>query len=113
MADDTHESFKLPNLGPDEIEIELEDYQEEATFEDGELPPFPPSDEFDAWIDKADATPNIEERDKNLQEATKVAIRDIVLIPVHYEQDLYATKKNVDLKPRMYKFIWAYEIDIN
>lgn len=71
------------------------------------------SDEFDAWVDKADATPNIEERDKNLQEATKVAIRDIVLIPVHYEQDLYATKKNVDLKPRMDKFIWAYEIDIN
>lgn len=70
------------------------------------------SDEFDSWIDKADATPNVEERDKYLQEATKVAIRDIVLIPLHYEQDLYAAKKNIDLKPRMDKFIWAYEIDI-
>lgn len=71
------------------------------------------SEEFDAWIDKADATPRIEERDKFLQEATKVAIRDIVLIPVHYEQDIYAAKSNIDLKPRMDKFIWTYEIDFN
>ena len=70
------------------------------------------SEEFDAWIDKADATPRVEERDKFLQEATKVAVRDIVLIPIHYEQDLYAVKNNVDLKPRMDKFVWAYEIDI-
>jgi len=70
------------------------------------------SEEFDAWIDKADATPRVEERDKYLQEATKIAVRDIVLIPVHYEQDLYAAKKNVDLKPRVDKFLWAYEIDI-
>ena len=70
------------------------------------------SEEFDAWIDKADATPRIDERDKFLQEATKVAVKDIALIPVHYEQDLYATKKNVDLKPRVDKFIWTYEIDI-
>ena len=69
------------------------------------------SEEFDSWIDKADATPRIEERDKFLQEATKVAVRDIVLIPVHYEQDLYGVNSKVDLKPRMDKFIWAYEID--
>jgi peptide/nickel transport system substrate-binding protein len=70
------------------------------------------SEEFDAWIDKADATPRVEERDKYLQEATKVAVRDIVLIPVHYEQDLYAAKTSVDLKPRVDKFIWAYDIDV-
>jgi peptide/nickel transport system substrate-binding protein len=70
------------------------------------------SEEFDAWIDKADATPRVEERDKFLQEATKIAVRDIVLIPIHYEQDLYATKQNVDLKPRVDKFIWTYELDI-
>ena len=71
------------------------------------------SEEFDAWIDKADATPRVEERDRYLQEATKIAVRDIVLIPIHYEQDLYAAKKNVILKPRVDKFIWTYEIDIN
>jgi peptide/nickel transport system substrate-binding protein len=63
-------------------------------------------------IDKADSTPKIEERNKHLQEATKIAVHDIPLIPIHYEQDLYAAKKNVELKPRMDKFIWAYEMDI-
>jgi peptide/nickel transport system substrate-binding protein len=71
------------------------------------------SEEFDAWVDKADATPRVEERDQFLQEATRVAVRDIVLIPIHYEQDLYAAKKNVDLKPRVDKFIWTYDLDVN
>jgi peptide/nickel transport system substrate-binding protein len=39
-------------------------------------------------------------------------VHDIPLIPIHYEQDLYAARKKVDLKPRMDKFIWAYEMDI-
>jgi peptide/nickel transport system substrate-binding protein len=63
-------------------------------------------------IDKADATARIEERHKHLQEATRIAVHDIPLIPIHYEQDLYAARKKVDLKPRMDKFIWAYEMDI-
>ena len=71
------------------------------------------SAEFDGWIDKADATPRVEERDKYLQEATRVAVRDIPLIPVHYEQDLYAIKTSVEMTPRVDKFIWAYEMDIN
>ncbi len=68
---------------------------------------------FDEMIDKADATSKLEERNRYLQEATKIAIQDIPLIPVHYEQDLYAAKKNVDLKARADKFLWAYEMDIN
>ncbi len=67
---------------------------------------------FVEMIDKADSTPKIEERHKLLQEATKIAVHDIPLIPIHYEQDIYAAKKSVDLKPRMDKFIWAYEMDI-
>ena len=63
-------------------------------------------------IDKADSTAKIEERHKHLQEATRIVVHDIPLIPIHYEQDLYAAKKNVDLKPRMDKFIWAYEMDV-
>lgn len=68
--------------------------------------------EFDALIDKADATPDLDERDQYLQAATRIAVRDIVLIPLHYEQDLYATKKNVTLTPRVDKFIWTWELDI-
>jgi peptide/nickel transport system substrate-binding protein len=63
-------------------------------------------------IDKADSTAKIAERHMYLQEATKIAVHDIPLIPIHYEQDIYAAKKSVDLKPRMDKFIWAYEMDV-
>ena len=69
--------------------------------------------EFDAFIDKADSTADMAKRDEFLKEATKIAVRDIPMIPIHYEQDIYAAKKNVKVVPRMDKFIWAYEMDVN
>jgi peptide/nickel transport system substrate-binding protein len=35
------------------------------------------------------------------------------MIPVHYEMDIYAAKENVDMKPGVDKFLYAYEIDVN
>ena len=70
------------------------------------------NDAFDGWIDKADATADMAKRNEFLQEATKIAVREIPMIPVHYEQDIYAAKKNVTVVPRMDKFIWAYELDV-
>jgi peptide/nickel transport system substrate-binding protein len=67
---------------------------------------------FDDWIDKADATSDMKKRHEFLQEATKIAVKDIPMIPVHYEQDIYAARKNVTVVPRMDKFIWAYEMDV-
>ncbi len=68
--------------------------------------------QFDEWIDKADATSDMKKRHEYLQEATKIAAQDIPMIPVHYEQDIYAAKRNVTVVPRMDKFIWAYEMDV-
>ena len=68
--------------------------------------------QFDEWIDKADATADMKKRHEYLQEATKIAVKDIPMIPVHYEQDIYAAKKNITVVPRMDKFIWAYEMDV-
>ncbi|QPC85484.1 ABC transporter substrate-binding protein [Mesorhizobium sp. NBSH29] len=68
--------------------------------------------EVDALIDKADATSKLDERDGYLQDVTKILMKDIPMIPVHYEQDLYAAKKSVKLTPRADKFLWAYEIDV-
>ena len=68
--------------------------------------------EVDALIDKADATSKLEERDAALQEVTKILMKDIPMIPIHYEQDLYAAKTNVEMTPRADKFLWAYEIDV-
>lgn len=68
--------------------------------------------EVDALIDKADATAKLDERDKYLQDVTKILMADIPMIPIHYEQDLYAAKTNVDITPRADKFLWAYDIDV-
>ncbi len=68
--------------------------------------------EMDALVDKADATPSIEERDAYLQDATKILMADIPMIPVHYEQDIYAVRDGVTLEPRVDKFLWAYDMDV-
>ena len=68
--------------------------------------------ELDALLDKADSTASMEERDGYLQDATKLLLADIPMIPVHYEQDVYASHDNVTFTPRTDKFIWAYEMDV-
>ena len=69
--------------------------------------------EVDTLVDQADATPSIEERDRLLQEATKILMADIPMIPVHYEQDIYAARDGVSLTPRVDKFIWAFDMDVD
>ncbi len=68
--------------------------------------------DLDALLDKADSTANMDERDSYLQEATKILLADIPMVPVHYEQDIYASHDGVTFTPRTDKFIWAYEMDI-
>lgn len=68
--------------------------------------------EVDSLLDKADSTAKIEERDGFLQEVTKLLLADIPMIPVHYEQDIYASHDDVTFTPRTDKFIWAYEMDV-
>ncbi|SDX43167.1 ABC transporter substrate-binding protein [Litoreibacter albidus] len=69
--------------------------------------------EMDALVDKADSTPDVEQRDAYLQEATKILMADIPMIPVHYEQDIYAVRDGVTLVPRVDKFLWAYDMDVD
>ena len=69
--------------------------------------------EVDALIDEADSTAKIAERDAALQEATTILLQDIPMIPVHYELDIYAVSDDVEMEPRVDKFIWAYEMDVN
>ncbi|BDA86473.1 transporter [Aureimonas sp. SA4125] len=68
--------------------------------------------EVDALLDKADSTSKLDERDAHLQEATRILLQDIPMVPVHYEQDVYASRSGVTFTPRVDKFIWAYEMDV-
>ena len=67
---------------------------------------------LDAAVDRADSTADIDERDAALQEATRILMADIPMIPVHYEQDIYGVRDGIVMEPRTDKFIWAYEIGI-
>lgn len=69
--------------------------------------------EVDALIIEADSTPDITKRHETLQKATAILMKDIPMIPVHYEQDIYAAHKSVKFTPRTDKFLWAYEMDID
>ena len=69
--------------------------------------------EVDALIDKADSTPRVEERDKHLQAVTEILLRDIPMIPVHYEQDIYGARDGIEFTPRTDKFMWAYDMDVS
>ncbi|APE45917.1 ABC transporter substrate-binding protein (plasmid) [Sulfitobacter alexandrii] len=68
--------------------------------------------ELDKLVDEADATPSLEKRDEILQEATKLLMAEIPMIPLHYEQDIYGVRDGVTLEPRTDKFIWAYDMDV-
>ena len=68
--------------------------------------------EVDALIIEADSTAVVEERHATLQKATEILLHDIPMIPVHYEQDIYAAHDGVLFTPRTDKFLWAFEMDI-
>jgi peptide/nickel transport system substrate-binding protein len=68
--------------------------------------------ELDAAVDRADSTAKIEERDAALQDATRILLADIPMIPVHYEQDIYGVREGIEMAPRVDKFLWAYEIEM-
>ncbi len=68
---------------------------------------------LDEAVDRADSTADMDARDAALQDATKVLLEDIPMIPLHYEQDIYGAKENVQMEPRVDKFLWAYEIQVD
>ncbi|MEM8855289.1 MAG: ABC transporter substrate-binding protein, partial [Pseudomonadota bacterium] len=68
---------------------------------------------LDAAVDAADSTADIDERDAHLQEATKILLQDIPMIPLHYELDIYAVRDGITLEPRVDKFLWAYDIKVD
>lgn len=69
--------------------------------------------EIDDLVDKADSTAEISERDEYLQEATRILIDDIPMIPLHYEQDVYGARDGVEFIPRVDKFLWTYTMDVS
>lgn len=66
--------------------------------------------EMDALLLKAMATIDDAERDKMLQEAETMVLDDFGIIPLHYEQTVWAMKPNLTYVPRVDQYTMASEV---
>ena len=67
---------------------------------------------FDALLDKADATGDPKERGAFLEQASRLILEDVGVIPLYFEQDVYGMKKGVAFAPRADKYILTYTMDV-
>jgi peptide/nickel transport system substrate-binding protein len=66
---------------------------------------------IDAIIEKSLATFDPEERERLYIEATKLGMAEQALIPLHFQVNIYAMRKGLNLRPRMQEGIRAWEVD--
>jgi peptide/nickel transport system substrate-binding protein len=65
----------------------------------------------DALIEAASSTVNQDERLKNMQEAQRIALlQDQNIIPLHFQEDIYAKSKKLNWKPRADHYLWYYDM---
>jgi len=70
------------------------------------------NEEVDALIDEALATREVEKRDELIQEVWKIASEEVAYIPIHFQQDVFATNSKIDYNPRPNKYIYAWDIEV-
>jgi len=69
------------------------------------------NEKVDKLIDLSNSLMNPEERLKVMQEVQRIAlVENQIVIPLHYQVDIYAAGKNIDYKPRPDGYITAFEI---
>ncbi|MDR1740591.1 MAG: ABC transporter substrate-binding protein [Synergistaceae bacterium] len=68
--------------------------------------------EFDRLIDAGDATADVAKRAEYLEEAARVILDDVGVIPLYFNKDNYGKKDKVKFTPRFDKQILAQEMDI-
>lgn len=69
------------------------------------------NDKVNELIDKAYQTADKEERAKLVAEAAQIAADDVAYIPLHFQKDLFAKKKNINYTPRPNKYIFAWDME--
>ncbi|WP_432401484.1 ABC transporter substrate-binding protein [Wukongibacter sp. M2B1] len=67
---------------------------------------------LDELIDKAYQTSDIDERAQLVAEAAQIAADDVAYIPLHFQKDLFAKKKNISYTPRPNKYVFTWDMDI-
>ena len=67
--------------------------------------------EIDAVIEKSLATFDPEERERLYIEATKMGMAQQAILPLHFQVNIYAMRKGINLRPRMQEGVRAWEVD--
>ncbi|MBI3706856.1 MAG: ABC transporter substrate-binding protein [Proteobacteria bacterium] len=65
---------------------------------------------LDAVLDEALATVDDEKREKLLQDAGEIAMNDVAIIPLHYQVNVWATRKGYAYTPRTDENTYAFEV---
>jgi peptide/nickel transport system substrate-binding protein len=71
------------------------------------------SAEFDAQLDKALATIDIGEREKVYREATRFAMNDVAIIPLHHQFNIWAMRERLAYVPQVNEQSLAMNISIS
>ena len=66
--------------------------------------------EMDKLVQQALATVDDAKREKLLQQATQIAIEDLGIIPLHYQVNVWATRKGLAYKPRTDEYTLATSV---
>ena len=67
--------------------------------------------EMDALLTEAMATIDDEKRDQLLQQAGTIVLEDYGIIPLHYEQTVWAMKPDLEYEPRVDQYTMAREVE--
>ena len=65
---------------------------------------------MDRLLDQALATVDNAKREKLLQEATEIAIRDQAVVPLHYQVNTWAARRNFTYVPRTDERTYAHAV---
>jgi peptide/nickel transport system substrate-binding protein len=66
--------------------------------------------EFDKLCDDADATADMAQRTKYLQDATRLLAKEMPFVPLYFQEDSYGFSKKLDFKPRIDEYVYVYDI---
>lgn len=66
--------------------------------------------EVDALIDQAMSEPDEGKRAELVAKIDAIATADVAYIPLHFEQDIFAVKSNINYTPRVNKYLFAWDL---
>ncbi|NLD16978.1 MAG: ABC transporter substrate-binding protein, partial [Tissierellia bacterium] len=70
------------------------------------------NEEVDKLINEAYKAKEVEDRDRIIKEVWQIASDDVAYIPIHFEQDLFATNSRINYTPRISKYVYAWDIEV-